>query len=1065
MRRLDWSATPLGPADRWPQSLRTAVSILLNSRYPMFIAWGPQLAFLYNDGYKPIFGAKHPAALGQPFAEIWAEIWDDISPLVERALAGEATWSDDLRLFMARSGYLEEVYFTFSYSPVRQENGDVGGMFCACTETTGKVLGERRLRCLRDLAAAGAEAKSLEDAYARCLVTLETMPEDIPLALLYRSRGDGFELAGSSRPDVDRRIAPPQLTDADAVWPVAAAGTAGVQTVADVDRRFDGALRSVWGDPVNTALVVPSSDRGHSEATGALVLAVNTRRVLDDDYRSFLTLVASSVDTAAANARAFEEERRRAEALAEIDRSKTAFFANVSHEFRTPIALILSPIEESLARADLPAGDRRRLQVAHRNARRLLKMVNALLDFSRIEAGRMQATYAATDLATLTSALASNFRSLCERAGLSLVVDCPPLPEPVHVDRELWEKMVLNLISNAYKYTLHGEVGVRLRASGRMVEMVVHDTGIGIAASEIPKIFDRFARVERSGGRSHEGTGIGLALVRELVKLHGGDVRVDSTPEKGTSFTVAIPLGSDHLPQDQIGAADDASIETGSTEAFLDEAAYWDLRHDADPDAATGLSAHQAVWPADAMDAHAGTGQRRARILWVDDNADMRNYVRGLLDRYYRVTAVNDGRAALESAIAEPPDLVLSDVMLPRLDGLGLVRRLRGDPRTREVSIVLLSARAGEDAKVEGLEAGADDYLIKPFSARELLARVEAQLSMRQIRRQADAALRESEARFRNLADNAPVMVWVTEPDGSCSFLSRSWYQYTGQTPETGFGFDWLDAVHPDDAEAARQTFVAANGAREPFRLEYRLRQHDGCYRWAIDSAHPRLGGDGEFLGFIGSVIDIDERKRAEQQRALLVEELNHRVKNTLAVVQGLARQTFNAPEVPKGLAEIFQNRLAALAAAHNLLTRSNWENASLADVAADVLGAVGAETERITIAGPAVDLPARAALAMTMALNELNTNAVKYGALSAPGGVVSLTWETSSDAPGRLFLEWRESGGPSVQPPARRGFGLRMIEHALAQDLDGQVTLEFRPSGLVCTVEAPLPRSGEGSA
>jgi PAS domain S-box-containing protein len=260
----------------------------------------------------------------------------------------------------------------------------------------------------------------------------------------------------------------------------------------------------------------------------------------------------------------------------------------------------------------------------------------------------------------------------------------------------------------------------------------------------------------------------------------------------------------------------------------------------------------------------------RPRVLVADDNTDMRNYLRRLLRERYEVIAVADGAAALVAARAQPPDLLLADIMMPRLDGFGLLREWRGDAALKTIPVILLSARAGEESRVEGLDRGADDYLIKPFSARELLARVNAHVNMGRIRRQAEEVVRDSEGRFREMADNAPVMVWVTEPDMSCSFLNKTWYEFTGQTPDTGLGFGWLDAVHADDRQMTSSAFMAATKKRETFRLEYRLRRRDGEYGWVMDSAAPRFGRNGEFLGCVGSVIDITERKRAEEAKARL---------------------------------------------------------------------------------------------------------------------------------------------------------------------------------------------------
>ncbi len=478
--------------------------------------------------------------------------------------------------------------------------------------------------------------------------------------------------------------------------------------------------------------MLPLAKPGQSRPAGFLVAGLSPRLAFDDDYRGFLELLAGHVATAVANARAYEEEKRRAEALAELDRAKTAFFGNVSHEFRTPLTLLLGPAEEALAEAETPE-QRGRLEVIRRNALRLQKLVTTLLDFSRIEAGRLQACYEPTDLAALTAELASVFRSAVEKAGMRLVLDCPPLAEPAYVDRDLWEKIVLNLVSNAFKFTLDGEIEVRLRDAGAAFELSVRDTGTGIAEDQLPHIFERFHRVEGARARTHEGIGIGLALVQELVKLHGGSVGVRSAWGRGTTFTVTLPKGKDHLPADRIGTGRTLASAAPATDHYLQEAARW-LPGDA-----------PAPAPSNPCDARRQGEPHRPRIIWADDNADMRDYVRRLLVDRYDVEAVADGEAALAAVRRDLPDLVLSDVMMPRLDGLGLLRALRDDPRTRTVPVILLSARAGEEASTLGMAAGADDYLTKPFTARELTARVDAAVRLARVRK--DAASQERQLR------------------------------------------------------------------------------------------------------------------------------------------------------------------------------------------------------------------------------------------------------------------------------------------------------------------------------
>ena len=447
------------------------------------------------------------------------------------------------------------------------------------------------------------------------------------------------------------------------------------------------------------------------------------------------------------------EIARQREELSKLDVLKTQFFANISHEFRTPLTLLLGPLEDALANTQgvLPLGVATNLSTSHRNALRLLKLVNTMLDFSRIEAGRVQASYRATDLASLTKELASNFRSLCDKAGLRLIVSCQQLNtgEEVYVDHDMWEKIVLNLLSNAFKYTLQGEIEVRLETLSGHVQLTVRDTGVGIQAEELPRMFERFHRIERSRGRTHEGTGIGLALVHELVKLHGGTIEVESVLGEGSTFTVTIPLGTAHLDSARIGTASTASSTAVTHAAFVEEALRWlpDEKPRNDqvirPDTegiAPGAPPHVNV-----------RRDEKPRLLWADDNADMRAYVSRLLGSRFDVQAVADGEAALSAARANPPDVILSDVMMPKLDGFGLLRALRADPKLCEIPIILLSARAGEESRIEGMEAGADDYLVKPFSARELIARVDTHVKVMRMRAAAKAALHDGEERIQEV--------------------------------------------------------------------------------------------------------------------------------------------------------------------------------------------------------------------------------------------------------------------------------------------------------------------------
>jgi signal transduction histidine kinase len=732
VRAHDWSRTELGPIETWPQSLLTAVDVCLNSRFPMVVFWGPSLITIYNDGYRPSFGAKHPRVLGAPAATLWPEAWHLLGPMMKQVVvSGIPTWSEDQFLLMDRNGFSEETYWTFSYSPIRSERGSVDGVFTAVSETTTRVLGERRLRTLRELGSEVTRARSVKDTARVTAAVLSRNPRDLPFALIYLGDRKRLLLGGTSGQTVEHFSAPKEVTAASAE------GLFG-GVLFRVLERGESATIEDPRLPSGRALALPIAPPGQEGVAGVLVAGISPYLNLDESYRGFLGLVAGQLATALSTAKAYEEEKKRAEALAELDRAKTEFFSNVSHEFRTPLTLMLGPVEDSLADRDnpLPPVQRERQELVHRNGLRLLKLVNTLLDFSRIEAGRVQASYAPTDLARFTADLASTFRSALEKAGIRLTIACGPLPEPVWVDREMWEKVVLNLLSNAFKFTFEGEITVALQAKGERAELSVRDTGTGIPREDLPRIFERFHRVKGIKGRSYEGSGIGLALVQELVRLHGGTVRVESEVGKGTTFTVSLPFGNAHLPPDRLEVTSTLASTATGAEAYVQEARGW-LGQVPEPEALPAAPLSGGAQPRGSSAAPQG------HILLADDNADMREYLRRLLEGHYTVEAVENGTRALEAARARPPDLVLADVMMPGLDGFGLLRELKGAPKTAAVPVILLSARGGEEATVGGLAAGADDYLVKPFSARELLARVEGTVRLARARAERERLLRE----------------------------------------------------------------------------------------------------------------------------------------------------------------------------------------------------------------------------------------------------------------------------------------------------------------------------------
>lgn len=1040
LRGFDWSNNPLGPPSGWSQSLKTVVRIMLTSGQAYWVAWGPELIYLYNDPYRAIVGGKHPEALGKPIREVWREILDTIDPMLEAAMTGDkGTYVESQRLIMERHGYREETYYTFSYSPIPDDRGETGGLLCANTDDTARVIGDRQQNLLREIVTRTSEARSWKDAARLGILALTRDELDLPFAALYTIDQNGqdaslFSVVGLPE---GHDAAPAELSLNDTSWPIARAIEGKTLVLVEgLGNRFDSEFPlGEWGEPPHHGAILPIQLAGRGVAGAVLVVGLNPYRRLDSKYERFLWFVASQLETSMASADAYEQERRRAESLSELDRAKTRFFSNVSHEFRTPLTLMLGPLEDLLTQgeSDVSESAKGQIRVVQRNSLRLLKLVNTMLDFSRIEGGRMRATFEPTSLCERTVELASVFRSTVERAGIELSVRCLPLSEPVYVDPEMWEKIVLNLLSNAFKFTMSGTISVELKEDEDVVRLVVADTGVGIPKEEWENVFERFHRVPEVRGRTYEGTGIGLSLVRELVGLHRGRVYLDSSEGEGSRFIVEIPKGREHLDPAAIRKVPSESwFDEIRTDAFVHEARHWL------PGGEGGSASNGDVTKPEFSVAGEITSSRRGNasvILLADDNSDMRTYISRILSERFQVVVAEDGKIALEMARRRKPDLLLTDVMMPKLDGFGLLKAFRKDPSLRDVPVIMLSARAGEEARVEGVEAGADDYLIKPFTARELVARVSAHLRMLAIRRKAQRSLRKeqesltlaletgrlgsfdvdlvsgevrcnaqaklnfgyapdvelsqemlwsrihpedvprvqaiaqrvredrssyeveyrviwpdesvhwlfsrgrvvgepddpglrllsvafditdrkvaeqqleaSEQRFREMADTAPAMLWITEADGRCSFLSRGWYEFTGQTPENALGWGWLDALHPEDRERSVAIFRGASERAEGFSIDCRIRQTDGSYRWTIAAGRPRLSKGGRLLGYIGSVIDMHDRKKAEeallesdQRKDEFLATLAHELRNPLAPLRSgieLIKRVVNSPEL-----------------------------------------------------------------------------------------------------------------------------------------------------------------------
>ena len=856
-----------------------------------------------------------------------------------------------------------------------------------------------------------------------------------------------------------------------------------------------------WSDQPHTAAVLPIPSSSAQELAGYLIVGISARLKLDERYCDFLELMKTQIATAIGNARAYEEERKRSETLAELDRAKTAFFSNVSHEFRTPLTLMLGPLEDMLGKAGtvLSADSRGQLLVVHRNSLRLLRLVNTMLDFSRIEAGRARANYQATDLAGFTSELASSFRSACERAGLRLTVRCPSLPvgAVAYVDREMWEKIVLNLLSNAFKFTLAGEIEVRLEVADGKARLSVRDTGVGIPDLEIPRMFERFHRVPQTQGRTHEGTGIGLALVHELVKLHGGEVSVESTLKAGSCFFVTVPLGTLHFDLGHVGAetglsstatgaagADDYIIKPFNAAELVarveTRARMARMRRDQEERAAAELKAMQRLLDVGKRCARQGddfegcldeivatamaiSGGDKGTLQLLDEQsgtlrvAAQHGFSEPFLKFFAEVAPGGAGVAGAAFRNADRvlvPDVTQSEILMgqPVLDVI-----LKEDVRAVQCTPMISSS-----GQVFGMisthfreprQLGARDLHLMDLLAHQSADYLE--------RRSSEIALRHRTRQLETLVDQAPIGIYLVDADFVIRTVNPVALPVFGDIPGGLIGRDFDEIIHilwQDDyadeiVRIFRQTLETGEPYITPERIEDRKdREATEYYEWRVDRI---VLPDGRY-GLVCYFRDISTQVQARQTQQLLVDELNHRVKNMLASVQAMVQHTLRTTKNLDDFAGSVTGRIQAMSRAHSLLSTASWKGANLRDVIRDQLLSETMGETRLTASGPPVHLEPQAVQHLALMLHELGTNSIKYGAFSKSKGDVTVSWSVEDSL---LRLKWAERGGPPVSVPLRRGFGTTLIEQS-ARGEGGDARMLVDAEGLSWEITLPLPRA-----
>ena len=677
LRTFDWASTPLGPLEAWPPALRTTVSIMLGSSHPMYIAWGPGLHFLFNDAYRPILGGLGDdprQILGKPFSEVWSDIWHVVGPMLNGAMAGACTYAEDQPFVLHRHGYPEQMYATFSVSPVRDEAGAVAGVFCVCSETTDKKRVEERLRLLDTI---GKATSIASDAKTIMGVATRLLGEHLDVTRVAYADLEADNDRFTIRHD----------------WTVEGAfSTVGVYSLDLFGSRATGNLRvgkTLQINNVDTELAAGDGYEMFNQIGikaiiccplvkgGKLVAMMAVHQQLPRDWSADeVALVEDVVERCWAHI----ERVRSTEALRESDRHKSEFLATLAHELRNPLA----PVRNGLELMKLAGGDPGAMAnvraMMERQVSHMVHLINDLLDIARVSSGKLVLKKEHAELKTLVASAVETSQPLLDAAGHTLTVDLPDAPAVVDVDVVRLSQVLSNLLSNAAKYTPRGgRIAISARVAGAELLIEVADNGIGIPAESIDSVFEMFTQVGRSIAHSKGGLGIGLSLVRKLLELHGGAVKATSPGVGlGSTFSIRLPLAVvDNVPRP------------------------------ATPAPATG--------PANAASP--------LRVLITDDNHDAADTLRDLLDGGGHVTRVAyDGAAALAIAETFQPQVVLLDIGMPGMDGYQTARAMRLLPGLEQVTLAALTGWGAAEDRARSQAAGFDHHLLKPVVLAELHA-------------------------------------------------------------------------------------------------------------------------------------------------------------------------------------------------------------------------------------------------------------------------------------------------------------------------------------------------------
>ncbi|OCF34679.1 hypothetical protein I316_03722 [Kwoniella heveanensis BCC8398] len=927
VEEVDWANTPMGPRSKWKDTLDPLLSVTFESRTSDCCWLGPDLRLLYNQSYSQL--VDHPNAWARPAQEVWAAIWPTLEPHIRQCMSGTPVYRVDDPVFYQRygNGTLLEHYHTWRFVPITGKDGRILGIFNQSMETTEKVLQDRRLATTRDLAEQLILARSVDQYFAFVAEVLEQNPAEAPFVMLYRVKHSdnnpasiavdlsleasigvpqghpsakpnlNFCLPARSRssfgPNADRMSSPTLsaisalssgsgrichvIADGDS-WPVLKAlTTRQCVIVDDCSQLIKGYPLRQWDELPFAAIVVPICSEGSMDVPDAvMIMGLNVRRPFDAEYDSWLNAVRSQLVSSLAQAKASESEAMVAEDNARMEEAKAAWFRGAAHDLRSPLALVAGPISDLLESQTITGSQRQSLTIAQRNVDRLLRLVNALMDFSRLEAGRVEGRFVPIDLGEFVTDLAALFRPAVERLGLQYTIDIEPRDQVVFVDPTLFETIISNLIGNAIKYTERGSITVQLRYTD-YAELSIIDTGVGIPKAEIPLVTEWYHRATTAVHAGTQGSGLGLALAKELLHLHGGELAVDSQTveesggQHGSVFTARIPLS--FRPQPPTTPSAPTSFGKYG-KAVANEAMRW-TRDDgesssegAGTDAGTG-SAFSTKF------SEAFLFEKTDTILLVEDNSDMRAYIKQIFSPYCTVVEACSGQQALEMAIKSPPNLILSDVLMPKMGGLELLGEIRKHGATRIVPMVLLSAIDGEESRVEALLMGAEDFLAKPFKPKELVARVHLHLQVGKKRLHLERLYAERETEIAVLSDYCPSGIMRADSTtGLISYANRAWREQADLIDDDAN--NWPQYVDDKTREMLQATW-GAYLASDDKELRVTWRYLTGK---TISGVFIKLNQvNSEMTGILGCTTDIshEEQRLVEaEQRRIEAEESKH---------------------------------------------------------------------------------------------------------------------------------------------------------------------------------------------